>query len=284
MTRFRLLTITIALVSSLLVNLSPASVYAQNAGVGKPMALKLVINQYQHLLTLKDIGFEEVYPSDYKLELVSDFYTVKIIHPNRDILFSGKVANKIILYGEGEPIEKIPQQLVLYLPDFQEAERIVFYDEAGNLKLTIYLKDYDLKLLPTPTVIIPTTLPISGQPTCDLCGLCNGGDKPKDWESCHTCVSQANRVWTSLGCIPINPASFIERILQFVIGIAGGIVFLALVYGSMTIMTSKGDKDRLRSGKQIIISSLIALSLIIFSLVILSHIGISLFSLPGFGR
>ena len=148
-------------------------------------------------------------------------------------------------------------------------------------------------ILHTPTVY--------AQPSCDRCGYCVGNDIPQDYYSCVSCVydvdldesvappapidapAVAGKNWTVISCISTDPAEFTQTILRFVTTIAGGIIFIVLLYGSFLVLTSAGDPQQLGRGKSMIKSGIIALILIIFSVFILQFIGFELLRIPGFG-
>lgn len=88
-------------------------------------------------------------------------------------------------------------------------------------------------------------------------------------------------IWTAVGCIPANPQDFVARLLQVAIGIAGGIAFLMIMYGGLTMMLSSGNPEKLNGGKEIITSAIAGLLLIIFSVVILKIIGVDILGIPG---
>jgi hypothetical protein len=89
---------------------------------------------------------------------------------------------------------------------------------------------------------------------------------------------------TALGCIPIKPDSFVKYLVNFAIGIGGGIAFLLIIFGSFQIIFSGGNPDKLKAGKEIITAALGGLLLIIFSVLILRLIGYDILNLPGFGK
>lgn len=102
----------------------------------------------------------------------------------------------------------------------------------------------------------------------DIRGNCNEGE-----------------VNTALGCIPIGSANnFIAWILKFAIGIGGGIAFLLMLFGVFQIITSSGDPERLKAGKELITSALIGLLMIIFSVFLLQLIGVQILDIPGFAK
>ncbi|MDP3955117.1 MAG: hypothetical protein Q8Q15_02010 [bacterium] len=89
---------------------------------------------------------------------------------------------------------------------------------------------------------------------------------------------------TALGCVPIsNTNSFIAWLLKFAIGIGGGIAFILMLAGAFQIITSGGDPEKLKAGKELITSALMGLIMIIFSLFLLRLIGVQILQIPGFG-
>lgn len=90
---------------------------------------------------------------------------------------------------------------------------------------------------------------------------------------------------TAIGCIPINdPNAFLAFILNWAIGIGGGIAFLLIVYASFMIMTSSGNPDRLKAGQELLTSALMGVVLMVFSVFILKVIGVDILKIPGFGN
>lgn len=131
--------------------------------------------------------------------------------------------------------------------------------------------------------VFAQTPPPGFTPTCDPCGFCVGGTKPTDWDDCVACLDQEDKTWTILGCIPTSPGGFVQTILQTVISVAGGIAFLAFLFGGFTLLTSRGDVRKIIAGKSMLISSIVGLLLIIFSIFILRLIGYEILKIPGFG-
>ena len=135
--------------------------------------------------------------------------------------------------------------------------------------------------------------PSFAQNTCDLCGFCEGGIKPPDYDKCVSCLYsnpgppptalRSGVSFTVIGCLPTSPAAFIQKVLELTTAIAGGISFLLLLFGGFKILTSAGDPVRLASGKSLVISSIAALLLILFAVFLLRFIGFEILRIPGFG-
>lgn len=110
--------------------------------------------------------------------------------------------------------------------------------------------------------------PASPYPTIDIHGPC-----PTD------------KITTALGCVPVgsshNFSDFVGWLLKRVIGIAGGIAFLLMVFGGFKILTSAGDPKGIQAGSEMISSALIGLLFIIFSVFLLELIGVKILGIPG---
>jgi len=92
-----------------------------------------------------------------------------------------------------------------------------------------------------------------------------------------------NEIPTDLGCIPNNPAGFVQKYFQVGLAMIGGISFLGMVYGMILIGTSQGNNIQIQKGKKIVTSSIIGLLLAIFSVFITRLIAVDILHIPGFG-
>jgi len=98
---------------------------------------------------------------------------------------------------------------------------------------------------------------------------------------CRTKNNEAG-IETSFGCIPYQPIPFIGWILRWGIGIGGGIAFLLMSFASFQLMTSAGDPEKLKNGKEMFVSAGTGLLFIIFSVFLLQLIGSDILQIPGF--
>ncbi len=87
--------------------------------------------------------------------------------------------------------------------------------------------------------------------------------------------------WTSLGCIPNDPANLVGWILGLGSGIAGGIAFLLILFGAGQIVLSGGVPEKIAAGKEIITSAVIGLVFIFVSVLVLQIIGVKILGIPG---
>lgn len=87
---------------------------------------------------------------------------------------------------------------------------------------------------------------------------------------------------SAIGCIPIkaDENTLMGWILQWAIGIGGGVAFLLIIYAGFMIMTSQGSPDRLQAGKELLTSALAGIILLIFSIFLLKLIGVEILKLP----
>ncbi len=87
---------------------------------------------------------------------------------------------------------------------------------------------------------------------------------------------------TALGCIPVKAGPFVTWLLPYLFGIAGGISFLLMVYGFISITTSQGDPKVMQGAKETITSAITGLLVSIFSLFLLRLIAVGILQLPSF--
>ena len=88
---------------------------------------------------------------------------------------------------------------------------------------------------------------------------------------------------TALGPIGTNVGEFAGQILDIGIGLAGGIALILMVIGSVRVLTSSGNQQRLAGGRDMIVAAIAGLLFLIFSILILKFIGVEILEIPGFG-
>lgn len=86
---------------------------------------------------------------------------------------------------------------------------------------------------------------------------------------------------TALGCINTDPVAFVNELLRFSAGISGGIALLLMIFGSIRMMTSAGDAEQLKAGREQFASAVVGLLFIIFSVLLLQIIGVNILKIPG---
>ena len=94
-----------------------------------------------------------------------------------------------------------------------------------------------------------------------------------------TCNGGAG-VETALGCLPTEASALTEFLLTTGTSIGAGLAFILMLFGAFTIITSAGNPDALKKGKEIIVSALVGLLFIIFSVFLLKLIGVDIIKIP----
>jgi hypothetical protein len=93
------------------------------------------------------------------------------------------------------------------------------------------------------------------------------------------------RMYTAVGCIPVGSArAFIGWVLLWIVGIAGGIALILIVYAGFMIITSTGNPQRVQAGKELLTAAISGLAVLLFGIFILEFIGVNILNIPGFGR
>jgi len=142
-------------------------------------------------------------------------------------------------------------------------------------------------LTPAPTnTPVPPFEPTLAVELKEFCETVPEGDERSQCEQCLLGESAGGSpgAWTAIGCIPTDPAGFLEKYVFTVgMGLAGGIAFFLILWGGFSIIMSQGDPQRITHGKEIIVSAIAGLLLIIFSVFILHQIGAVAIRIPGFG-
>lgn len=136
-------------------------------------------------------------------------------------------------------------------------------------------------LQPTSSIATPTPLPITPLPTAPPYPPFNPCTFSSEAGNCNDCVDNKG-VWTALGCIPSNSNELIVGLIKFAMGMAGGIAFLIMLYGTFVIITASGNPEKVAGGQQTITAAVMGLLTIIFAAVILNIIGVQIIQIPGF--
>jgi len=88
-------------------------------------------------------------------------------------------------------------------------------------------------------------------------------------------------VQTALGCIPVETGAFVQWLLPYLFGIAGGISFLLMVYGFIQMTMSSGDPKAVQASQETVTSAIIGLVVSIFALFLLRLIAVNILHIPG---
>lgn len=89
-------------------------------------------------------------------------------------------------------------------------------------------------------------------------------------------------IYTAIGCISTNSIQlFTEFYITWAIGLGGGIAFALFIISGIMIVTSAGNEQRLKAGKQLLTAAIGGLLLLIFSAFILKVVAVDLLNIPG---
>jgi hypothetical protein len=100
--------------------------------------------------------------------------------------------------------------------------------------------------------------------------------------SCTSCYGDGG-IWTAIGCISQDPKSLISKLINFGIGISGGIALIIILASAFSLTISQGDVKKTSDAKEWLTAAVIGLLFIIFSVSILEFIGSTVLRIPGFG-
>lgn len=107
--------------------------------------------------------------------------------------------------------------------------------------------------------------------------LQNSQEMPK----CLSCAA-SNKMYTALGCIPLNLQSFVsDYLLSVGVGLGGVVALLCIIYSAIMMQTSQGNPEKIKKAQEMLTSCIMGLMLIIFSVFILRLIGVDILKIPG---
>ncbi len=93
-----------------------------------------------------------------------------------------------------------------------------------------------------------------------------------------------NEIQTDFGCFPNDPIGFVQKFYGYGVSFIAGISLLMLIWGGYTILTSRGEPNRVNIGKNYIFYAIAGLLLAIFGYVFLEVIAVDILHIPGFGK
>lgn len=115
----------------------------------------------------------------------------------------------------------------------------------------------------------------------NITGVCHCAYPPSTPDEDETLPSTPNEsgdtIDTAIGPINVkSPEGFVGSILTLAIGIGGGIAILLIIFGGFQVLTSSGNPEQVKAGKEMITSAIAGLLLIIFAVFILRLIGVEI--------
>lgn len=107
---------------------------------------------------------------------------------------------------------------------------------------------------------------------------------PNELKKCLNCATN-DRLWTAIGCVPLNLASFVNNyLLSLGIGLGGLIALLCIVFSAISMQASQANPEKIKKAQENLTSCILGLILIIFSVFILRLIGVDILKIPGLGK
>lgn len=83
---------------------------------------------------------------------------------------------------------------------------------------------------------------------------------------------------TAIGCIPLQDSGVLKSVAFFIswaISFSSGVAFLLIIISGILIITSSGNPERLKSGRELLTASISGVLFIIFAIFILRVIGVN---------
>lgn len=114
----------------------------------------------------------------------------------------------------------------------------------------------------------------------------------------RTACLSCSGLWTGLGCIEAEidktpepdeqsgsadfTSTLVSSLSTLIVGIAGGLALLLMLFGAFTMSTATSNPERFKSGQQTFVSAVVGLFFILVSALVLQFIGVNILALPGF--
>lgn len=102
------------------------------------------------------------------------------------------------------------------------------------------------------------------------------------YQNCKTCFDNKG-IWTAIGCISQDPRNLVAKLINFGIGISGGVALIIILASAFSLTISQGDVKKTTDAKEWLTAAVIGLIFIILSVSILEFIGSTVLRIPGFG-
>ncbi|HSD98924.1 MAG TPA: pilin [Patescibacteria group bacterium] len=89
-------------------------------------------------------------------------------------------------------------------------------------------------------------------------------------------------VSTAFGPIKTDVAGLTKNVLSILLGLSGGVAILLIIAAGYQLMTSQGNPEKVKEGRERLTAAIVGLLFIIFSVAILQIIGVTILQIPGF--
>jgi hypothetical protein len=113
-----------------------------------------------------------------------------------------------------------------------------------------------------------------------------GSCDPKSDPNCPSAKGQecSGGVNSALGCIKTTPQSLVSTAVSLATGLAGGVALMLMVFGAFQMITSSGNAEKLKDGRERFVAAALGLTFVALSILLLQIIGVDILNLPGFSR
>jgi len=139
-----------------------------------------------------------------------------------------------------------------------------------------------------PPTLTPGSVPLPGPGTAPGTGTTTGAALTCTGSNCTKAGGELcdnnEGIQTAIGCVHTEPQKLIKDIFTLSLGIGGGIAFLLMVWGAFEMITSAGNPDTLKAGKERFMNAIIGILFIVFSSLLLQIIGVDILNIPGFTK
>lgn len=89
-------------------------------------------------------------------------------------------------------------------------------------------------------------------------------------------------ILTAIGCVPTDPFTLIDYILRIAATMGGGISLLLMIFGAFQVITSAGNPEAVKKGRDQFTSAAIGLLFVLMAVTLLQVIGVNILQIPGF--
>lgn len=116
------------------------------------------------------------------------------------------------------------------------------------------------------------TTPIVGPIRGPVCTLTSSSTSSNPTYECKTAI----------GIINTSAIGFVTTMIMLILGVAGGIAFILIVYSGFKIIVSQGSPEAVQGARETLTSAIVGFLLIIFSIFILQFVTVDILAIPGF--
>ena len=90
-------------------------------------------------------------------------------------------------------------------------------------------------------------------------------------------------VSTAIGCLPLDRQQLITVLLNWAVGLSGGIALILIIVAAVLMIASQGDPKRVQAGRELLTAAIMGLVVISLSVVLLNFLGVNILGLSGLG-